>query len=243
MLTIPVVDPRTTWVQNVHARLPGADVSAILLELQSTVEEFCIRSLALQHDVEFTVVSGTSEYSFEEIDSVGTPEQVTWNGVRGLYAHSATFGWDGLRRHPVDGDPYLFRPQISNPTAFWVPSPQTIELFPTPPDTLDGETFFVTTSLVPIRSVDNISGGAYGGGVPDMLHDYYFEAILDGTVGRMMLHPKRPYTDVRSAEYHLRRYRNAMRTAKDETLRRWGNAERSFAYNSDWTRKPSLRAR
>ena len=233
MAIVDVVDPLEVWGQSIRARLPGADEGAWLQELQNAVEEFCIRSLCMQIDLPITVAAGVADYPLNPVDAVPVPAVVDWPGVQALYVHYAEFSWDGRPHFPTDYRPkYLYPNATSNPQTIYVVEPAVVGLFPVPGARLDGELFTVHTALVPKRPISH---------VPKMLADYYFEGVLDGAVGRMMGHSKRPYSDPRMAQYHMTRFRNAMRTAKDEALRRWGNAERSHSFNPDWSRSTDTR--
>jgi len=232
MLTVPVVDPMEIWGQPVRARLPGSDDDAVLIELQAALHEFLKHSLSLVYDVPLLMQEGVPEYSLNPVATEPDPLDAPWNGLHGLYCHYAVFGTDPRHIFPVDYKPLGASYSPSVPQRFWCPEPAVVELLPTPNSLYDGIAFTVTTSLVPIHPVMS---------VPKMVSDYYFESILDGTVGRMMSHVKRPYSDPKTGTYHMRRFRNGMRTAKDETLRRWSNAERSAVYNRDWSWKPQQR--
>ena len=233
MVLIDVVEPVEVWGQSIRARLPGADEGAWQQELQNAVEEFCIRSLALQYELPIRAQTDVSDYPLNPVDAVPNPDVPDWVGVQALYVHHVEFSWDHRPHFPRDYRPQFLYPHTSgNPQTIYVTEPAVVSLFPTPQAQINDELFFVHTALVPKRPI------VY---VPKMLADYYFEGILDGTVGRMMGHAKRPYSDPRMAQYHMTRFRNAMRTAKDEALRRWGNAERSYTFNPDWSRKANTR--
>jgi hypothetical protein len=232
MIVVSVVDPIDVWGQSLRARLPGADPGAWALELESTVEEFCKRSLCLIQELEIPYVAEQGVYALNPVTTTVEPIDSPWGGVHALYVHFLHFPDDPRRHIPHDRYPSPVRDSIGVPVAFWVPSPAEIEVIPAPSSELAGRTMRVTTSLIPKRPMK---------WMPEMISDYYFEVILDGALGRMLSHPKRPYSDPQLAAYHMKRYRNGMREAKDESLRRWGNAEIPPIYNSEWSWKPALR--
>ena len=65
--------------------------------------------------------------------------------------------------------------------------------------------------------------------VPDFAATHYFEAILDGALGRMYSYPKSPWGDTKLAQYHLRRFRNEMAKARDVAKRRFTRADPEWA--------------
>jgi hypothetical protein len=57
--------------------------------------------------------------------------------------------------------------------------------------------------------------------IPDFVYDYYFEGILDGTMGRLMGAPAKPYSDKERATYHLKRFQMAMVDARTQANASW----------------------
>lgn len=55
--------------------------------------------------------------------------------------------------------------------------------------------------------------------MPPLATDHYFDAILDGALGRMYLHPLKPYTSDKLATFHLQRARARTREARDAARR------------------------
>jgi len=232
MLTIPTVDPKEVWGQSIRARLPGADEGAWLLEFENAVEEFCRDSLALSYAIPMELQAGVEKYPLNPIVYQTDPLDSEFSGVHALFVHYAEFASPPRRVRPRAAVSALAKTAVGPPAAIWVAEPAVVQVVPVPSSSVDLDAFTVATSLIPTRPIRD---------VPKMLADYYFEPLLDGTLGRMMSHPKRPYSDPKLGVYHMKRYRNGKRVAKDEALRRWGNAETSLVYNPDWSWKPELR--
>lgn len=55
--------------------------------------------------------------------------------------------------------------------------------------------------------------------LPPLASEHYFDAILDGALGRMYLHPLKPYTSDKLATFHLQRARSRTREARDAARR------------------------
>ena len=55
--------------------------------------------------------------------------------------------------------------------------------------------------------------------VPEWILDKYFNGIIDGIVGKLMMHPSKPYTNKEVSIYHTRRFRNVVTQAISEMKR------------------------
>lgn len=65
--------------------------------------------------------------------------------------------------------------------------------------------------------------------LPALLTDHYFDAIMDGALGRMYMHPNKPYSSETLAITHLRRARARTREARDAARR--GYAPDTITWN------------
>lgn len=223
------------WGSDLRVRLPSADGGAIDREIANAVQEFVQQSGVMILEVTQDIVGDQALYEFSTIPTEHIPTTTPFNGIRGLYCHAVRLeNGDYLRinQHRPRGA-FSTPAQTGKPTVAHVPSwPGTVELFPVPNESLDGQKLTVVTSAIFLRPVVS---------VPEIIHGWYYEAILDGATGRMMSHPKRPYSDPRLAQYYLRRFRNQMRVAADEAKRKWSNAESEFRFNPSWAHKVQLR--
>lgn len=226
MLELEVVSPLDTWGRSIRAHLPSANDDAILEEFRGATHEFLRRSLSLQHTVEIALTEGESTYSINPIASIWSPADTPFGGVTGIYVLELRIGEDYV--------PLLnFKPLRANrfspspPTKFyaWSPSQGKIELFPTPVSEDTGRVLEVYTALVLQSPVSS---------VPRFLADYYYDALLSGTLGRMHNQVKRPYHSASSAQYHLRKFQNEIAMARSEATRRWSRAEVSFHVPPSW---------
>jgi hypothetical protein len=55
--------------------------------------------------------------------------------------------------------------------------------------------------------------------VPEWILDKYFNGLVDGIVGKLMMHPSKPYTNKEVSIYHTRRFRNVVAQAISEMKR------------------------
>lgn len=108
--------------------------------------------------------------------------------------------------------------QDGTPTNWYPTGPDTFEVWPTP-DQYDDE-ILVRVVLIPTDTATTL---------PDIASRSYFDGILDGALGRVYGHPAKPYSNPTLAEYHLRRFRNAIAKAKGE-VQQGGAAGQNWVY-------------
>ncbi len=233
MTTYNLVDPKEVWGQPARARLPAADDGAIAIELDGVLHEFVKNSLCLLAEKELVLEAGKADYPLNPFTVTTNPLEAEWAGAKALYTHRVEYAEDSRPLRLLDGRPSGVSSNYSGgPLVAYCPEPAVVQFYPTPTESEVGKVYRAWASLTLVRPVE---------WVPEILADYYYDGILDGISARMMTHAKRPYSDPKLAEYYMRRFRNAMRTAKDETMRRWSNAESSFRFNRDWSHQPQLR--
>lgn len=83
------------------------------------------------------------------------------------------------------------------------------------------------TATVALSVVDPVQKDGYPS-FPEWILQKYGQGILDGVLGRMMLQPAKPYTDVRLGAAHLVAFRRTISIAGTESLR--GNVMNSQAW-------------
>lgn len=92
------------------------------------------------------------------------------------------------------------------------PASDTLLLSSTPTANDVAETLFVTVSLTPVQAgLSNLDDW-----LPSDMWQNNYQAILDGTLSRMMVHYAKPYSSKDLAVYHAHRFRNAMALARNE---------------------------
>lgn len=177
-----------TWLRDVLPRTPGAVRKVVSRELVLAAREFFERSSA------WRVVIGPKDlrsvkkrYSLSPYDAYSDVVQVF-----GVEMEGCPLG--RLVRQPPLGR------SADRPTSFWLETPDTVRLWPTPTVSVDEAlTFYV--ALTPKLTVSHL---------PRVAQTHFYEALFDGVLGRMYAHPSKPYTDPTLAQYHLKRFRNAI---------------------------------
>lgn len=193
----------TPWLDSLRSALSGADDSAIQLSLGNAVREFCTQSGAFIDELGPTSFTTSTTYNIR----TQTSGDVMW-------VHSVIDA-DTRLPYPLLLAGQRYTHNLTTP-AVYVHSPGLLE-FTSLPDTSG---FYTTASLIP-RKLDVPEDVK----LPDEFASAYFEAIYDGTMGRMMSQHKKPWSNAVLAQYHLRRFRNGMNQARDVTRRRFANAE------------------
>ena len=100
--------------------------------------------------------------------------------------------------------------------------PNTIEFFSQP---TVGEVYTANVAVTPSASESSIEARA-----PAWVWSKYRDVLLDGTLGRMMPQPAKPYRQDQTGIYHLRRYRDGLAQARGETLRRYSFRGQGWAF-------------
>lgn len=97
-----------------------------------------------------------------------------------------------------------------------------------PPDALSFPTDLNTVSLVATFALVPDSTDALN--VPEWLWLNYRNALIEGTLGRLMSQIAKPYANERMAIYHMRRFRNFAAQARVEAQRQYNYAAQAWAF-------------
>lgn len=183
----------SVWLKDILPRTPGVVRAVARRELINTAREFYRQSGAWREVLENTYFdSGDYQYTVVPSNPESEVIQVTSVEVNGSLLTAATERPVGDRQ---DGTPTL-----------WFPTGlASIEIWPTP-EQYDDEVR-IRVVLIPTESATTF---------PDAAYAKYYEALLDGVLGRLYGHPAKPYSNPSLAEYHLRRFRNAIGEAMAE---------------------------
>ena len=189
-------------------RLPGASKTLVEEEVKRVIQNFCRESLAWRTMLYgFNISAGNRE--IEVVDGDGSEREViqifrVYYSRRQLTPYSHT-PWETSTDHPIG----------------WTTKtndPSTIVLSTIPlrsyTDVID-----VWAALRPLDPTDVAADMS-------LLENDFWEVIYDGALGRMFSQVEKPYMDNADAVYHLQRYRNGTRKARDQANRGFtGNAQ------------------
>lgn len=165
--------------------LPGCPAAAADSALRQSSIAFCEQSLAWQteHQPVF-VMGGIAEYPFSPPE--GAAVHSTINAVL-----------DGEEIESFAGEKNITIKNWSRQTGkprYVLGGPSSLTLIPTPDS---NGVLGVTVTLKP---------SATSTGIDDGLFHEYREAIIHGAMARLMLSPKKPYTNIQLAAYHQQQF-------------------------------------
>lgn len=106
------------------------------------------------------------------------------------------------------------------PLEFYGESSGLLTLIPTPAATV-ANIMEARVTLVPAFTTDV---------VPDDANAVWFDEIKDGVLGHLYQQPGKTYTNLASAQYHLRRFYSGISRARDTARRRYTQTETSWAF-------------
>ncbi len=170
--------------------VPGCASAAIDSALRQSAIVFCEQSLAwLTEHPGISVVAGTAEYAF-------TPPE-------GAVVHAVTFAaLNGEEIGPYRGETGISAKNWRNRTGgpqYILSGAGSVILVPKP-DAAAALTMIVALKPSPASA-----------GIDDAQFNEYREAIVHGALLRLMLSPKKPYTNAQLAAYHQQQF--AIKTA------------------------------
>ena len=161
--------------------VPGCPQSAQIIALRQAAIDFCEQSLAWRYDhPDIAVLVATAKYFFDP------PE--------GTAVHAVTYAEFNDRQIEVskmERDIHIWNWRgLSGTPEYVLGVSVSFTLVPTPD--LEG-----TLKLkVVLKPAPNATG------IDDDIFNEYREAIIHGALARLMLSPKKPYTDLALANYH-----------------------------------------
>ena len=198
------------WVDTILGRLNGAVPDMVKTEVTNAVREFFVESNVWQVEVLLNVEEDKATYDLRGMVPNGTVTYILHVLFKERLLTPVAefpFGWD------TGGDPHYF----------WSPEPQLLRLAPIP--TVSEEKVVRTRfALKPV-----------GCQVPAWIEDLFFRVIADGALGRMYMHPKRPYTSPLLGERHAASFRAGIARAKSMANRRFTRAEHTFRFPRGWS--------
>lgn len=181
--------PIATWLKALLPRTPGASRPVVLDEFRAAAREFFTRSFAWREVIgPFDSVAAQTTYSLTSADplaDVAAVLQVDYNG-RPL--------------NPAPSRPPLVNDSADIPTAWYGAGLGAFSLSPVPSTGgTDMLVAYVALTLKPAAT-----------DVPDYVYTHFYDALFDGTLGRLYAHPAKPYSNTTGAQYHLGRFRAAI---------------------------------
>lgn len=189
LVTGPITDP-TPLIRQLQATLPGVTADIIRMELFDAVRDFCRRSLAIRAEALETLPAGASELVIangEGLEVIKVLKVVTSEGKEIPPSSSRPFVVDmgGPRRFYCPGEE-------ENVVTFDGTSQEDLQLI-------------MTCAVQPMAGVELI---------PASLWNKHYEAVRQGTIGRLYDQPGKSYSSQQKAAMALRRAFNMANDAR-----------------------------
>lgn len=205
-----MTQPIATWLKDVLPRTPGANRKVVKREFLLACREFCIDSGVWREVIGgIDTVAGTSGYTLTSADVTADVFQILQVEYKGMPLMKTT-------QRPMDETT-----PSGTPTRWYPSGMNTFELWATP-DVSE-------TDAVRARVLLCLKDSATV--VPDFFYTRFYDALLDGVLGRLYSHPAKAYSNVDLGQYHLRRFRGAIKTAT-------GHGIQGGVVGQDWTYPP-----
>lgn len=196
----------SSWVNMILPRLPGAAKPLVEEEVKRTIDNFCRESVAWREMLYgFNIDSGDREVPIFSGDGS------TLSVVQILRVY--------YERHQLT--PYSHAPwevSTNTPTGWTTKTddPSVVVLSSIPTQNIAG----AIDAWVAVAPIDPVNTSM------NLLQNHFWETIFDGSLGRMYAQDNKPYSSTADSLYHLTRYRNGTRRARDMANRGFtGNAQ------------------
>lgn len=165
--------------------VPGCPQASQVIALRQSAIEFCEQSLAWKYDhPDIAVTVGVAKYMFDApggaVVHAVTYAEFNGNQIETRVMQRDINAWD--LRHKTGTPEYVLGGPIS------------VTLVPTPDV---AGTLKLTVVLKPAQNAD---------GIDENIFAEDREAIVHGALGKLMLSPKKPYTDATLANYHIHQF-------------------------------------
>ena len=205
-----MTQPIATWLKDILPRTPGIHRKVAKRELLLTCREFCVDSGVWREVLEpVDIVADTNEYTFVSSDPTADVFQI-------LYVESEGRPLTKITQRPLDATT-----PTGTPRAWYPKAMNVVRLWPTPNAALPA----TLRARVLLTLKDTATE------VPDFFYTKFYDALLDGVLGRIFAHPAKGYTNPELGQYHLRRFRAAIKTAT-------GQGIQGGVVGQDWTFPP-----
>jgi hypothetical protein len=186
----------SAWLKDALVSTPGATRAVVKRELINAAREFYRETTALREFVGPETITAADE-TYDLNTLIATPAQYEVSLVL-----SAAINRIPLAR--LTEQPHGEYEEAEMPNKYFMASSGVLNLWPRPLTQID-DALTVYVSLIPKEAATAL---------PDDAAVHYYDALRDGMLGRMHGHPAKPYTNPVLAEYHLKRFRNAIGKAR-----------------------------
>ena len=198
------------FLDEVMVDLPGCQVPVAVNAIKNAVEFLCKETKFLVQDcTALNVVAGTSTYTFAAPSA--DVQIVDMDEVR-IIGYEEPL--DAITRHDADAQFPNWRNETGEVYYYLTPSPDTVQLIRTPAASITGG-LMGRAAVMPKRTATG----------PDSIFLTHFrEEIAAGAKARLMLQPKKPYTNPSEAVYFDDLFKRALGKASQLKATGFGRA-------------------
>lgn len=183
--------PLEDFLSFLNVQVDGVPRIFMLDALRETCVEFCEQTMLFRETITLPISADVSEYELEPSLCNSEVCRILDVWVNGARLRAAT---------PDDAARINVVYEASTPLCYYALSPALLQLAPTPTVTADMEVSF---AYKPAFDADN---------VPEDLYTRYREIIIRGAAARLMIMPKRPWSDVEHGAMYRKLYWQALHT-------------------------------
>ena len=204
----------TAFLDYVLPHVPGCTNEMALLEIKSTIIEFCEKSLILQTDHDpVTAVSGTIDYDLEPPkDRLVVRVMKAWYKGQELEEMAP----DDIDTPSVYNQNSGYHVHRADPLQFFQKDARTFSVYPIPNETVR-QSITLRVALKPTRSATTID---------DLIYEEYAETIGSGAISRLALSPGKPYSNPQLANAHHALFHAGLNVARDRAQNGYVRASR-----------------
>jgi hypothetical protein len=209
-----------TWLRDTLPVLPGAVREVASRELVLAAREFFERSFTWQAEISnVNAKAGDKQYWLSPYDQ-----------------YSNVIGILGVRFNGNDLTPYNVRPRSTDsstdtPTHFYTQNaPDSLYLYPTLATDQD-DVLDIFVALTPKQSVEHL---------PRIAAIKFYDAIREGFLARMLMHPNKPYSQPAVAQLHRRNFMSQIGRYMGQAKQGYVQAQ-AWQYPQGWQVRRSQR--
>lgn len=209
----------TSYIVNkILLEMPAAPDTLVAAKLDDCLRDFYTNSGAWREVIgPYNLVNGREDVFINPVDQYSQCQAVldVW-----LFP-SVAGGNDTQFLRPSPRKLYGVNP-APNPLWYWMETPDHMHVYPTPPSNL-GQILFVLAIMLPLTNTTRL---------PNMAITHHLDALMWGTLWRLTMMPKKPWTDVGASQNYARMYKREMLRLRDLANRSYSKATPEWRFPS-----------
>ena len=200
--------------QLVAQQIAGAPDTLIQAQLTLVLREFYTKSTGWRANVgPYQINANLNTIQLNPIDQNTRLQFVLGVFLFPYQGSNAPFGLQSMVRPPVGGTP-------QPPARYFMQLPDVVQLDPVPDQTY-GNILYAYASLVPLSTAVTL---------PDMAYTHHIDGLLWGTMARLYMMPKKPWSDKALAMEYQKKFRSEILFARDFANRGYGPADTAMRF-------------